>query len=108
MNDLLEQLVGDLEDDDTLPLESPLIERLDSQTWKIQGTAPLGMISEQLGVGLPEDEYETFGGFIFGLLGTVPEDGSTPELEEYGLNIKVTKIKGHRLETAIVCRVEQV
>ncbi len=108
MNDLLEQLVGDLEDDDTLPLESPLIERLDSQTWKIQGTAPLGMISEQLGVGLPEDEYETFGGFIFGLLGTVPEDGSTPELEEYGLNIKVTKIKGHRLETAIVCRDEQV
>ena len=36
-----------------------------------------------------EDEYETFGGFIFGLLGTVPEDGSTPELEEFFSEIKV-------------------
>lgn len=106
MNDLLEQLVGDLKDDDSIPDESPLIERIDSQTWKVQGTTPLEMVSEQLGVKLPEDEYETFGGFIFGLLGTIPEDGSTPELSEYGLNIKVTEIKGHRLEKALVC-VEQ-
>lgn len=103
MNDLLEQLVGDLEDDDTIPAESPLIERIDSQTWKVQGAAPLEMVSEQLGVILPEDEFDTFGGFIFGLLGTVPEDGSTPELNEYGLIIKVIEIKGHRLEKALVC-----
>ena len=40
---------------------------------------------------------------MFGLLGTIPSDGSTPELEEYGLKIKVTKIKKRRLETAVVC-----
>ncbi len=102
MNDLLEEIVGDLEDDDTIPVEPPLIERIDSQTWKIQGSAPLEMVSKQLAVMLPEDDYETFGGLIFGLLGTIPDDGSTPELEEFGLLIKVTEIKGHRLETAIV------
>jgi putative hemolysin len=103
MNDLLEELVGDLEDDSSLPLEPPLIERLDSQTWKIQGSTPLDLLSEQLGVKLPEDDYETFGGLVFGLLGTIPEDGSTPELEEYGLIIKVTEIREHRLVSALVC-----
>ena len=102
MNDLLEEIVGELDDDDSIPEEPPLIERIDSQTWKIQGTAPLDMVSVQLGIVLPENEYDTFGGLIFGLLGTVPDDGSTPELEEYGMNIKVTEIKNHRLETAVV------
>lgn len=103
MNDLLEELVGDLDDDISMPPESPLIERIDSKTWRIQGAAPLDEVSKQLGVALPEDEYDTFGGLVFGILGTVPCDGSTPELEEYGLTIKVTKIKDRRLESAVVC-----
>lgn len=104
MNDLLEQLVGNLDDDASTPEEPPPIERIDSNTWKIQGTTPLDLVSEQLGVQLPEKDYDTFGGFVFGLLGSIPEDGSTPELEEYGLHIKVTEIRDHRLIKAIVCR----
>lgn len=103
MNDLLEQLVGDLENDDTVPPELPEIERIDSQTWMIQGSAPLDLVAQQVGVLLPEDDYETFGGLVFGLLGYVPEDGSTPELEEFGLSIKVIEIKDHYLVKAIVC-----
>jgi len=103
MNDLLEELVGDLEDDSSIPAKEPLIESIDSQTYKIRGAAPLDMISLQLGIPLPEEDYETFGGLVFSLLGTIPDDGSTPELEGYGLKIKVTNIKEHRLETALVC-----
>jgi len=102
MNDLLEELVGDLEDDASMPLETPPMERIDSHTWMIQGSVPLEMVSEQLGVLLPEEDYDTFGGFVFGLLGYVPEDGSIPELEEFGLTIKVTEIKDHSLKRAIV------
>lgn len=102
MNDLLEELVGDLEDDVSIPAVSPPIERIDSKTWKIQGTAPLDEVSEQLGVLLPDEEYDTFGGLVFGLLGTIPNDGSTPELSEYGLTIKVQEIKERRLESAMV------
>ncbi|PYG89737.1 putative hemolysin [Ruminiclostridium sufflavum DSM 19573] len=104
MNDLLEQLVGDLDDDITEPPEKPLIERIDSKTWRIQGMAPLDEVSTQLGVMLPDEEHDTFGGLVFGLIGSVPSDGSTPELEEYGLTIKVTKIKDRRLESAVVCQ----
>lgn len=107
INDLLEELVGDLEDDSSVPGEPPPIERIDSQTWKIQGSVSLDLINEQLGFELPEDDYDTLAGLVFGLLGSVPEDGSTPELEEYGLKIKVTEIKDHRLESAIVCKIDK-
>lgn len=102
MSDLLEEIVGDLDDDDSVPLEPPPIERIDSRTWKIQGTAPLRLVSEQLGVILPDEDYDTFGGFVFGLLGAIPEDGSTPQLEVLGMTIKVTQVKEHRLGRAIV------
>jgi putative hemolysin len=104
MNDLLEQLVGDLEDDLLVPREEPLVERIDSKTWRVSGLAPLDLVSRQLGVKLPEEDYETFGGFVFGLLGTIPPDGSTPGIEEYGVVIKVVDIKNRRLQSAVVYR----
>lgn len=102
MSDLLEELVGNLEDDNSVPEEPPLIERVDSGTWKIQGITPLDMVAKQLGVSLPEEYYDTFGGFVFGLLGYIPADGNKPELEEFGLSIRVTEIKDHHLERAVV------
>lgn len=106
INDLLEELVGDLEDDDTIPEKPPLIEPIDSHTWKIRGLTPLGIVSERLGVLLPEDDYDTFGGLVFGLLGYIPEDGSTPELEGFGLTVKVIEINDHQLERAVVSIVQ--
>lgn len=106
MNDLLEQLVGELEDDKTALVEAPPIERIDSRTWRISGIAPLDDVARQLGTTLPRD-FETFGGFVFGLLGSVPPDGSTPELEEHGLVIKVTKIEKRRLVSAVVYLAEE-
>ncbi len=106
MNDLLEQLVGDLEDDTTAPKETPPIERIDSKTWRVQGGAEVDEVSEQLGVALPDDEYDTFGGLVFGSLKAIPGDGSTPELEDFGLHIKVTKVKDRRMVSAVVCKTE--
>lgn len=103
INDLLEQLVGNLDDDTTLPVEPPPIERIDSRTWKVQGYAPVELVAEQLNITLPDiEEYDTFGGFVFGMLGSVPADGSTPELDILNLHIKVLSIKDHRMEKAIV------
>ena len=107
MNDLLEQLVGDLDDNASVPREAPPIERLDSRTWRIQGTAQLDDVAEQLGVELPDEDYDTFGGLVFGILGIIPADGSTPTLEEYGLVIKITKIKERRLISAVVCLADE-
>ena len=101
MNDLLEQIVGDI-DDDYLTPEEEEIKQIGDNTWKIKGSAYLDDVSKELGVSLPDEDFDTFGGLVFGILGIIPEDGSTLELEEYGLKIVVTEIKGRRLETATV------
>jgi putative hemolysin len=102
INDLLEQLVGDLGDDSTLPPERPLIEKIGPRRWRIGGAVSLDRVESALGLPLPVDKYDTFGGFVFSLLGQVPEDGATPELEGFGLAIRIAAIKDHRLEEAIV------
>ena len=102
MNDLVQQLVGEIDDEDMIERELK-IENIDSQTWNILGNTPLEGVEEQLNVSLPTDEYDTFGGFIFGTLGTIPDDGSQFEIEVNGLTIKVIEVKDHRVEKAVVC-----
>jgi putative hemolysin len=104
MNDLLEELLGDLEDDISAPLEQPLIISAGRQAWYISGAAPLDRVARELDAGLPVDKYDTFAGFVFSLLGHIPEDGSKDEISALGLTIKIIDIKGHRLERALVTK----
>ncbi len=103
MNDLLEQLVGEFNDDETVEDEPLPIEPIDSKTWKIHGSASLDDVSKALGVPLTYEDCDTFNGLVFGALGTVPQDGSVVEVETPELMIKVTDIQDHQVETAIVC-----
>ena len=103
MNDLLELLVGDLDDCYFCGGETPDIVQLDSGTWKIKGSASLDSVEKALEVELPTDENDTFGGLVFGTYGSVPDDGQEFEVDIPPLHIKVTGIKAHRIETAIVC-----
>lgn len=104
INDLLEQLVGDLDEDE--PNEEPEIEAIDSGTWKIRGCAPLDEVSDALKMPLPVDENETFSGFVFAQYGSIPQDGQVFEVDAWGLHVKALEIKDHRLEKSIVCKLE--
>ena len=107
MNDLLEQLVGDLDDDMHAPEKAAEIVKIDSGTWRIAGTAPLADVAEAIGVCLPQDEYDTFGGLVFGAYGSIPDDGVQFEIDVDALHVKVTDILDHRLESAVVCLTEK-
>ncbi|MCR4752341.1 MAG: hemolysin family protein [Eubacterium sp.] len=101
LRDLIEQLVGDLVEEDEVARPEEIV-RITDTTWKIQGSASLDDVSEELHVPLPVDEYDTFGGYVFGVLGAVPDDGSHFELDSDGLHIRVLRIRGHRIEGSIV------
>lgn len=101
INDLVEQLVGDL-GDEAEGIEIVPIKQLEDNKWEIQGTALLEAISEQLGVSLCGDEYDTFNGLILHELGSIPEDGAVIELETSGLHISEAKIVNHQVDTAVV------
>lgn len=103
LRDLIEQLVGDLteEDDEDKPEE---IVQIAENTWRIQGCTFLDDVEEALKISLPTDEYDTFGGYIFGNLGSIPDDGSKFELETDILAIRVIEVKEHRVESTIVSK----
>ena len=101
VRNLIEQLVGDLNDEAEIGQPSE-IELISTDTWKIMGSASLDDVAEELKIKLPVDEYETFGGYIFGELGAVPDDGSQFELETDDLWIKVMRVKEHRVENTVV------
>ena len=108
INDLVEQLVGDLGSDDEEE-EVKQIELISEGMWKVHGSTALEELSEELGVTLPTEDYDTFNGLIFHALGTIPEDGADIEVEVAGLQVKVTEIKEHQVETAVIrlCDVDQ-
>ncbi len=105
VRDLIEELVGDLSEEQEADRQQE-IEQVSDDTWKILGTTQLDDVAEALDVELPLDEYDTFGGYIFGELGTVPDDGSQFEMETPDLIIKVVKVKDHRVENTVVKKIE--
>jgi len=94
LEDVLEEIVGEIEDEFDLPDES--IERLDEQRIRIDGTFPIDDFNEQFEKSLPIEDYHTMGGYVFGLLGRAPEQGDM--LEEDGLRFKVVDLEGSRIE----------
>ncbi len=104
MEDLLEEIVGDIYDEFD-PAEGADIVPVEDGQWRIRGTAPLEDVAKALDVDLPTGEdYDTLGGLIFSRLTTIPEDGSRPVIDACGLHIQVEKMEDHRVETALVSK----
>lgn len=101
MNDLLEQLVGDLEDDHNAEVEEEIV-HISDNTWMIRGTASLDDVADAIGVSLDFEDYDTFGGLVFGSIAVIPDDGETFDIEIDPLSVSVKKILDHKLEEAIV------
>jgi CBS domain containing-hemolysin-like protein len=94
LEDLLEEIVGEIEDEFDLPDES--VERLEDGRMRIDGTFPIDDFNEQFGTSLPIEDYHTIGGFVFGLLGRAPEPGA--EAEHDGCHFKVIDTEGSRID----------
>lgn len=102
MNDLLEQLVGDLENETSAEPQPEDIAAISQGVWEIRGGARLSEVEQALGIHLPTDTYDTFGGFALGTYGAIPADGSELTFQIEGLEIHTASIREHRLETATV------
>ncbi len=94
LEDVLEEIVGEIEDEFDLPDES--VERLDEHRIRIDGTFPIDDFNEQFATSLPIEDYHTIGGYVFGLLGRAPEHGD--EVGEDGLRFKVVELEGTRID----------
>jgi putative hemolysin len=94
LEDLLEEIVGEIEDEYDLPDES--VERVDKSRIRIDGTFPIDDFNERFEQELPQDDYHTVAGFVFGALGRAAEAGD--EVLHDGLRFHVLEVDGPRIE----------
>lgn len=104
VTDLVEQLVGDF-DDDELNQTEPEFRKLRENEWLIPGITSLADVCDELDISLPADKYDTFGGYIISVLGEIPKNSTTTSLDCDGLHIEVIEIHHHRIK---VCQVTKI
>ena len=94
LEDLLEEIVGEIEDEFDLPDES--VERVDESTIRIDGTFPIDDFNEEFGTTLEHEDYHTVAGFVFDLIGRAAAPGD--EVLTDGLRIVVLEVEGSRIQ----------
>lgn len=94
VEDLVEELFGEIEESPE-KLDQTII-RINKTTWKIKASESIEIINDQIGVNIPEGEYETLAGFILSELGRIPESGE--KIAFNGSSIMVTRASKNVIE----------
>jgi putative hemolysin len=89
-----------LDDKDEVVIED--IRQLAEDRYAITGAAMLEEVAKVLDIDFADEECDTFGGYIFGQLGAVPDDGTTCDVETERLIIHVESVVDHRIEQTTV------
>ena len=97
MEDLLEEIVGEILDEYDEPEEQVSI---GGGEVCVAGTTHIGELNERYGLGVPEDGYTTIGGFVFGTLGRLPVVGD--RVTAGGAVFTVREMEGRRIELLAV------
>ena len=93
MEDLLEEIVGEIRDEfDAEELKN--VQKLDDHTYRVDGSMKLDDLDDMLGLELTSEEYDSLGGFVIGLLDHLPEEGETVEWENIRFTVE-TVDKNH-------------
>jgi len=98
MEDLLEEIVGEILDEYDEPPELP--EREGADLVIVPGGTNIGELNERFGLNVPDDDYTTIGGYIFGALGRLPVVGD--RMTAGGAIFTVREMDGRRVESLAV------
>ncbi len=98
--DIFEVIFGEFDDaDQDKPKD---IEKVDEKTWKIEGTSDLEDVAESLKISMPIDTYDTFSGFVCGIIGRIPDEGERFRITWNELEIEVMDVRNHIIKSAVV------
>jgi magnesium and cobalt transporter len=86
VKDLLEPLVGDLQDEFDEDEEAPIV-RVDNTRWLLDGQANVDDVRDRLGIEIPDGEYVTLGGLLFERFGHIPAEGEQVRVGDWDLRV---------------------
>ncbi len=102
MEDILEELVGNIFDEyDDVEVE---YQKLDDDTYLLEGSMSLYELKKILDVELPEGDYETLSGYIIEKLGRLPEEAEYPVIEDENLIYQIEEYEDKRIKWVKVCK----
>ena len=98
MEDLLEEIVGEIRDEKDEPAE--VEEREAPHLVLLPGSTAISDVNERHGLSVPDEDYTTIGGYVFGTLGRLPSVGDRVTVN--GAVFTVREMEGRRIETLAV------
>jgi CBS domain containing-hemolysin-like protein len=103
LEDLLEEIVGEIEDEFDVPGEQ--VEQVGEDSYRVDGRFSIDEFNERFGTELPDEDFHSVGGFIFGQLGRAPERGDDVSYD--GMRFDVLEVEGNRIERIAVTFLER-
>ena len=105
IEDILEEIVGDIFDE--YDNEVALIKKIDENTYLIQADISLEEMNEQFSLELPEEEFDSLGGYVFNTLGQVPISGDIVEDEKMKIEV-ITVLNRRVMSIKLIKKNEEV
>jgi len=93
LEDILEEIVGEILDE--YDHEPPLVRQAGAGQYVAAGWVTIDHLNAALGVSLSSDEVDTLGGFLYNLIGRVPEEGE--QVEFAGIRFRINRLEGQRI-----------
>lgn len=102
MEDILEELVGDIYDE--YDKEESEYEKIDENTYILSGNMPIFDVNKLLEADIPEGEFDTISGFLQDKLGRIPDDKENPVIETEKVTYKIEKSEDKRIIKIKACK----
>lgn len=93
VEDVIEEIVGEIWDEYDVEIKNVL--KIDGNILNVFSKTDIYELNERFGLDLPTEDFQTIGGYVFGLLGREPDVGD--EVEANGLKLKVEEMDGHKI-----------
>ena len=104
LEDLLEELVGEIRDE--YDEDERLIQRVTPRVFRVSGRLPIDELNTATGLQIPDDSFDTVGGWVLDLFGRVPHKGEKKEVD--GVRVAVEKVERTRVLEVLVTLPETV
>ena len=106
MEDILEEIVGEIYDE--YDEVEKIYEKLDENTFILNGSMGVSEAQKILDIEVPEGDYDTMSGYLIELLGRIPQEKEKiPVIETEDVNYKIEKVKDKRIVKIKACKIEK-
>ncbi|HNX02328.1 MAG TPA: hemolysin family protein [Candidatus Cloacimonas sp.] len=102
MEDILEEIVGDIEDEYDTDEDENAVQKVGLNTWLVAGDTEIDKLADDYGIELPEGDYETIAGLILDRLEKIPHQGQVISIPPYNIQVlqttsrQIIKVKIHK------------